>query len=347
MPPHSTNITIADVAREAGVSPGTVSRVLNQRGGDIKISEATRQLVMRTVERLGYRPNLFAAALRTQRTGVIGAIVRDINDPFLGLFARELQQAARDKGFEILLGYAQDDVAVAERQLAVMANWFDGVLLIGDMPGDHEIIPRLNESGTPFVSVARGIEEDIACVNIDDASGIQLAAEYLYRLGHRRIAFVGTLERVGIHQRMVAFQRFVAERNLPSPEGYIRSCANGRAHGSQAIQDLLLLPEPPTAVICATDLLAVGAIAGAWHAGWRVPGSLSIVGFDDIEESSGTYPDLTTVRQPVRDMALAAISLLTSLISRVGVSQDDLHVLIRPTLTIRRSCAPPPSDWTK
>jgi LacI family transcriptional regulator len=315
--------------------------VLNQRDGEIKISTATREVVLQTVERLGYRPNLFASALRTQRTGVIGAIVRDINDPFLSLFARELQQAARNRGFEILLGYAQDDLKIAERQLAVMTNWFDGVLLIGDMAGDHEIITRLNDARTPFVSVARGIEDDVASVNIDDAAGIEMAAKYLYRLGHRRIAFVGTLERIGIQQRYIAFKRFATDYQLLAIEGYIRSCPDDREQGSQAIQSLLLSSEPPTAIICATDLLAVGAITGAWRAGWRVPGGLSIVGFDDIEESAGTFPALTTVRQPVRDMASSAVALLTTLINDESAIPQDLHILIEPTLTIRHSCAPP------
>lgn len=334
-------VTISDVAQAAGVSPGTVSRVLNHRGGDIKISESTRQLVLETVQRLGYRPNLFASALRTQRTGVIGAIVRDINDPFFGLLTRELQQVARHAGFELLLGHAQDDLDIAERQLAVMTNWFDGVLLIGDMAGDQEIIARLNESQTPFVSIARGIEGDGACVNIDDSTGIYSAMDYLARLGHRRIAFVGTLERVGIQSRFVAYQEYVVSHDFVWYPDYVRSCANGREQGNHAALALLRLPEPPTAIVCATDLLAVGAISGAWSAGWRVPGGVSIIGFDDIEEGASTFPPLTTVRQPVRDMASAALNQLAALINNEELISESSHVLIAPTLTVRGSCAPP------
>ncbi|MBK9123652.1 MAG: LacI family DNA-binding transcriptional regulator [Chloroflexi bacterium] len=336
-------VTISDVAQAAGVSPGTVSRVLNQRGSDVKISESTRQQVLEAVQRLGYRPNLFASALRTQRTGVIGAIVRDINDPFFGLLTRELQQVARHAGFELLLGHAQDDLDIAERQLAVMTNWFEGVLLIGDMAGDQEIIARLNESDTPYVSIARGINGDGAFVNIDDSTGIRQAMDYLARLGHRRVAFVGTLERVGIHSRFVAYQEYVASHDFVWHPDYVRSCANGREQGNHAALALLRLPEPPTAIVCATDLLAVGAIAGAWSVGWRVPDAVSIIGFDDIEEGASTFPPLTTIRQPVRTMASAALELLTALMNDDDLAMDESHVLIGPTLTVRRSCAPPAS----
>lgn len=337
---NRSTVTISDVARAAGVSPGTVSRVLNARG-NIRISETTRQQVLDAVQRLGYRRNRFASALRSQRSGVIGAIVRDINDPFFALFAREIQNVARAEGIELLLGHAEYDLQTAERHLNIMSAWFDGVLLLGDMPGDQQIIADLKERGTAYVSVARGAAVESPCINIDDTAGVELALNYLCALGHTRIAFVGELEHVGIHERFRAFRRLAEERGLTWRDDYLRSCQNTRLEGLQAARVLLGLAEPPTAIFCATDLLAVGAITGAWQIGWRVPEAISIIGFDDIEEAGCTYPALTTVRQPVRHMATAAYNLLMSLINDSFPENGATQILVEPRLMVRQSCAPP------
>jgi len=335
-------VTIADVAKAAGVSPGTVSRVLNNRTG-VKISEATQEQVRRAAKKLGYRPNLFASALRTQRTGVIGAIVRDINDPFLSLMARELQKVARAEGLELLLGHAEYDPETADRQLNVMRNWFDGLLIIGDMLGYQAAISNLDQEETPSVTLANGHARQGSkpLVSIDDAYGTQLGLDYLFSLGHRRIAFIGNTKYAGIRERWSAFQRYVEQKPLFWSEEYFQSCLNNRAAAIECVQHLLDLPQPPTAIFCMTDLLALGAISGAWHMGWRVPESISILGFDDIEEAETTFPALSTIRQPVRQMAAEALNLLTKLINKSSLESVELPIIIRPELVIRRSCSPP------
>ena len=126
------NVTIADVAKAAGVSLGTVSRVINSKDGVIKVSERTTQKVLDAAKELGYQPNPFAAALRSQKSGVIGVIVRDINDPFLRQIIRDVQDEAHKKGIELLIGHAEYELKTAERQLSFMVNhWFDGLVLLG------------------------------------------------------------------------------------------------------------------------------------------------------------------------------------------------------------------------
>lgn len=337
-------VTISDVAREAGVSTGTVSRVLNHRHGDIPISDATKQQVLDAVERLGYQPNPFAAALRSQRTGAIGVIVRDIGDPFLSLMARKLQQVAHAKGIECLLGHAQYDLKTAGRQVSLMrSSWFDGVLLLGDMPGDQTIIDDLRQAGTPFVAVACGPQSETPFVNIDDAAGIEKGLDYLHGLGHRRIAFIGNLEHSGISERFKAFRHYIQDNSLFWIDDYLQPCPNTRRAAIHCIHHLLRLPQPPTAVFCATDLQALGAINGSWQFGCRVPEVISIIGFDDIEEAVDALPPLTTVRQPVGDMSERAIEVLTTLIEDSFVEEMKSRVLIQPELIVRRSCSPPPA----
>lgn len=335
-------VTIVDVAREAGVSPGTVSRTLNHRGGDIKISEPTRQLVLDAVERLGYKRNPFASALRTRRTGVMGAVVRDVGDSFLSLVARKLQQAAHQRGVELLLGHAGYDVGTAVRQVTVMSEWLDGLFIIGDILGDHSIIERLTERGTPYVAIACGQVAAPPSVNIDEQAATLLSLDYLRSLGHKRIAFIGSTELVGIRERHETFQQFVAQHGLYWREEYLQTCPNSRSTGVAAVRRLLELDQPPSAIFCGSDLLALGALAGAQQMGWNVPQSLSIIGFDDIEEASESVPALTTIRQPVGDMAYEAMELMNRLTTEPPPEAiDEMKVVVTPMLVVRASCAPP------
>lgn len=336
-------VTIADVAKAAGVSSGTVSRVLNNRTG-VKISQKTQEQVRRAVKNLGYKPNLFASALRTQRTGVIGAIVRDINDPFLSLVARELQKAAHTEGLELLLGHAEYDRETADRQLNVMRNWFDGLLIIGDMLGQQAAISNLDQNETPSVALANGTttsQGSKPLVSIDDAHGTRLGLDYLYSLGHRRIAFVGNIDFAGIRQRWETFQEFVDEKSLFWTDDYLQVSHNSRVAATDCTEHLLTLPTSPTAIFCMSDLLALGAMSSAWRMGWRVPETISILGFDDVEEAATTFPALSTIHQPVKEMANQALQLLIKLIDGSSLEDVKLPIIIKPELIARRSCSPP------
>lgn len=326
-------ITIADVAQAAGVSAGTVSRVLSGRNRASKISPATQAVVLAAAERLGYQPNPFAAALRSRQTGVVGAIVRDINDPFLSLLARELQHAARAQGSELLLTHAENEPQTVRRQLTFMRQWFDGLLILGDMPGDDAIFADLRASRTPFVAVACGTQAPAPLVNIDERQGIALALAYLTALGHRRIGFIGNTAHNGTRERLAAFME-----GVPARSEYIQPTPYTRQGAIASTQRLLSLPEPPTAILCTADHLALGALSEAARQGWRVPEALSILSFDDIEEAADVFPALTTIRQPVGEMASAAVGLLRRLIAGEEAAQE--RILVPPRLMIRRSCAP-------
>jgi DNA-binding LacI/PurR family transcriptional regulator len=333
--------TITDVAKAASVSPGTVSRVLNHSTGNSKISKETQKQVLEVVERLGYRPNLFASALRTQRTGVIGAVVRDINDPFLLLFTQELQVEAQKHGLELFLSFAKYDPEIARRQLNVMSNWFDGLLLVGDMLDQLAAISCLSTQDMFFSGWEECAKNSKPLVRINDARGVQLGMDYLYTLGHRRIAFVGDIEFVGIRERLATFKSYVEDKSLNWFDAYLQPCHNTRKDAIRCTQNLLNLPTPPTAIFCMTDNLALGSQSGARQMGWRVPETISIIGFDDIAESATAFPTLTTVRQPVNDMAMASFDLLMRCIDNKTIEDYQLPVTVEPKLIVRNSCSPP------
>ncbi|MBX3062715.1 MAG: LacI family DNA-binding transcriptional regulator [Anaerolineae bacterium] len=336
---HRGRVTIADVAKAVGVSAGTVSRVLNPRLNDnVKISDATRQLVLAAVKELGYQANPFASALRTQRSGVVGAIIRDVSDPFLSLMSRELQHMAHRQGIDLMLCHAEYDLETVRRQLKFMIKWFDGLLLIGDMPGDRVVFQDLQEHNIPFVAVACGTQVNAPFVNTDEERGMTLGMDYLYNLGHRRIAFIGTIDHAGTRERLSSYQEYVAQKSLIWHDDYVQPCAYTRSAAIDAAQTLLSLAEPPTAIFCTSDLQALGAVSGALQMGWRVPEMVSILGFDDIEESNFTFPSLSTIRQPVGALAEAAMNLLMSLIE--GNTPEHQGVVIQPRLMVRRSCCP-------
>ncbi|MEQ9030596.1 MAG: LacI family DNA-binding transcriptional regulator, partial [Aggregatilineales bacterium] len=238
-------VTIIEVAKVAGVSPSTVSRVLNNRSGDLAISQLTQKKVEDTARRLGYEASVFAAALRTDRTDVIGAVIRDIRDPFLSLLVQEIQEAAYQAKKELLIGHAKYDIQRAERILRLMrTRLFDGVVLLGDMPGDSLVIDELSQYGTPFVTVARGTQAPTPSVNVDEQAGTRMALEYLVELGHRRIACMANMALAGVGERVDEYQRFVIEHGLIHYPEYIRASKVNHADIYQALREIFSAPEP-------------------------------------------------------------------------------------------------------
>ncbi len=334
-------VTLVEIAEAAQVSIGTVSRVLNQREGTIKISQATRERVLEVAERLGYEPNPFASALKTQRTNVIGVIMRDISDPFLSLVVRFLQKEAHAEGFELLIGHSALDSATARRQLNIMlTRWFDGLFLLGNVPGDAALLQELARRQKPFVAVACGAGVDAPLVTVNDEKGTELALDYLFQLGHRRIAFLGDIVHVGVHDRLARFQGWMQAQAIWQ-EAYVYSSITTRAAAARQVRDLLKLVSPPTALFCASDALALGAFSGVWQSGKLVPNDFSVVGFDDIEESAELFPALTTVRQPVAEIARQALALLLAKIARGDAEPHQQRLVIEPELIVRDSCQPP------
>ncbi|MCE1254474.1 MAG: LacI family transcriptional regulator [Anaerolineae bacterium] len=335
-------ITIAEVAQEAGVSIATVSRVLNQRDGKIKISDETKQQVQAAADRLGYRVDPFALALRTRRTGLVGAIIRDLRDPFLIEVFIEMQSAAREKGLDLLLGNANFDISVAGHQASIMNSlWFDGLILLGDMPGDLSVVNQLKHTHKPCVAVASGTRHDLPSVNLDEIASVHMALSYLTGLGHRRIACMADPDLLGVRERLAAFQDSAAAFGLILDERYVQTCPSNRSEAAARVLNLLNLPIPPTAIICGTDIIALGVMHQLARTSYRVPQDISLIGFDDIKEAANSLPPLSTIRQPAGLIAGEALDLLLKIIDCEPGGEESASVLIQPQLITRESCAAP------
>lgn len=335
-----------DVAKATGVSQSTVSRVLSGAPTAVPIAPETRERVVVAARRLGYRPNPLARGLRGSRTMLLGVIVREITDPFFAGAVDAVSTEAGRRGYNVVLGtaHARADEAIA-LWAVLEARHCDAIVLLGDMRDQPRLIEDLRNSHVPFVALWEGSRPTgIASVSVDNRAGIEAIMGHLLGLGHHRIAFVGGRRLGDIAEREEAFADALARAGEPLPKGYVRSTINNPAGGGEALRALLRLTERPTAVVCATDVLATGALHEAYEQGLRVPQDLSITGFDDIPHAAYLVPALTTVSMPVQDMVANAVAMVID--HQNGQDPELTHPILMPSLVIRDSTAPPSSGST-
>lgn len=208
---------------------------------------------------------------------------------------------------DVLIGHTDYEEATAERQLNVMMNhWFDGVILLDYVAAQHPFVDVLKQYQTPYVSLTGDASSALwPIVHVDDAVGMKLAVAHLTDLGHKKIGFVGKAVS-GVEHRLSLFYQYVPSANVK----FVKEDMNNSDELYQFINELAHHPEPPTALICATDYIALKVIHCAWQNGLHVPADLSVIGFDDITEVSEAHPPLTTIRQPMEKMAEKAVNLL-------------------------------------
>jgi LacI family transcriptional regulator len=315
-------VTIRELARLSGVSVGTVSRALN---GYADVRSETRERIMRLARELDYTPAAAARSLVTQRSHVIGVFMEtgeghpDLQHPFFHEVLGGLKQRVGAEGFDLLLfaserpgnGYGPHSYLKRARHHAV-----DGVALIG-LDAEEEEVRRLVRAELPCV----GIDMDIAGPNTevvmsDNVSGAEAAMRHLHGLGHRRIATItGMLEsRPGI-DRLRGYRAAAQALGLAYRDEYVAYGDFYAESGREATERLLALPDPPTAIFAAADLMAIGAIRAAAEVGLRVPEDLSVVGFDDIQLAPHVNPPLTTLRQDKLGLGGAAGDALVARIA--------------------------------
>jgi DNA-binding LacI/PurR family transcriptional regulator len=332
--------TIKDVGRLAGVSQSTVSRVLSGADTAVPIAVATRQRVLRAAEALHYRPHPLARGLRGAGTALLGLIVREIADPFFTAMLGVIAQEARRRGYNLVLGHAHSSAQEAQALTQVLeVRHCEAILLVGDLLDEPRLLAEL--AGTPraVVAMCQGARaHGLSTINTDNDRGARLALEHLYGLGHRRIGLLDAGWIGDAQPRRAEYVRFLRERGLPDRPEYRQVAPNEPAGGLAAGARLLALPEPPTAIFATTDVLAIGVLKAAAAAGVRVPGQLSVVGFDDIPFAGYTLPALTTVRQPIEAMARLAIEVALRRGAAPGAAPET-HSLA-PELVVRESTAP-------
>lgn len=355
------SVTIYQVAQEAGVSPSTVSNYLNGRSE--RMHRQTRKRVEEAIARLGYRPNRAARQLRTGRIQVVGLIVPSVANPFWGTFARHLEGAALADGYHLLLCNSERD---PERERSYLEELWDdgirGVVLCSSLPSLDHVTPML-ERGLRLVAFDRtaqaGDPASMVNVSVDNVIGAGLVTRHLLDLGHRRLAFVsGSLHSINRSQRFLGFSNAldaagfsVADHAVVSGEiggdggGYGDRDVAGL--GRAAAVELLADPSPPTAIVAINDMCALGVCAGVRDAGLRVGTDVSVVGFDGITLADLVEPQLTTVRQPLAQLAATTFARLRAAIEGTASPESGQSVLIRPELVVRASSGPPPARARK
>ncbi len=320
--------TLRDVARKAGVSYQTVSRVIND---DMHVSDATRARVLSTIEALGYRPNRAAQILQTERSHTLEVIMF-----FSGFnrFLYEMARASHDFGYHFVISTITIDEFQAALQSAA-SRFIDGLLLIPLVPiiDDYEQLIQLT-GGVPFVQIGARLGAAIPSVVYDQAQGARLATQHLIDLGHRAIAEIsGPLPNYDAHDRHAGWQQTLEDNGLApgvSVEGDFSI-----EGGYRAMNTLLDQGAEFTAVFIGNDSMAMGAHTALREHGVRVPDDISMVSFDDIPEAAHFVPGMTTVRQDFDQMGRLAIEFLVSLIE----SKDTLvhQRVLHPRLIVRES----------
>jgi DNA-binding LacI/PurR family transcriptional regulator len=334
-----------DIARAAGVSQSTVSRVLNDTPTSVPIAAETRERVQEVAHRLGYRPNPLARGLRGARTMLLGVIVRDITDPFFATAIEALSTEALARGYNVVLGSAHSkaDEAIALRAV-LETRHCDAIVLLGDMRDEPKFLEDLRASQTPVIALWHGSEfEGVPTVNIDNRAGVVFALDHLFGLGHRRIAFVGGRPLGDIRERRTAFLDYLAAKGVVVPDDQVIDTTNDPDGGDAALRRLMALDEPPTAVVCSTDHLAIGVLHAAADMDIDVPDRLSVVGFDDISVARYLVPPLTTVIMPMAEM--------TAIAARLAMDEPEpgseglvQNFVVEPDFVVRESTAQPPGD---
>ncbi len=332
---------LEDVAKKAGVSKSTVSRVINN---DPNVKAKTRSLVLEVIEANNYAPNPAARMLVTQRSQVIGTVIPHIpgfafDDSFyFPALMRGISDAVNKYDYGMLLWMGETPVDADRFSNRVLKNrWIDGLVLISAEIGGQIVYDLLNME-TSFVMVERpddDVIDRISYVSVDNRLAACNAVSYLIGLGRRRIATVhGATINTDAIQRLEGYQQALREHDLPLDDNLI---ANGNFQRMGAYNATLeLLPHKPDAIFVASDQMAVGVLQALQASGCNIPGDVAVVGFDGLPTARDTVPPLTTVRQPIhlRGMVAAEI-LINTLEGRITVPK---HVLLPTSLMIRDTC---------
>ena len=328
--------TIKDVAKEAGVSVATVSRVINKSP---KASQNSIDAVTQAMSKLGYRPNAAARALVSQSTNTIGVLVGDVSDPFFGTLVKSVDNVARENGKHILIGNGYHNADDERRALDLLANSrCDALVIHAKGLSDEELIAYAKEV-KGMVLINRHIPELAErCISLDNRKGAFLATEYLIRHGHRKIACIASSHDIeDTDERLQGYQSALKEHGIELSKSYVEYGEPNSDGGEVAMTNLLTKSLEITGVVAYNDYMAAGALATLDQNGIDVPQQVSMVGFDDGLIARFVHPGLTTIRYPIEMMAERATRLALALSRNEKV--EDETIIFSPTLVRRDSVA--------
>lgn len=325
-------MTIDEIAKLAGVSKTTISRVINNKPD---VSSETRELVLSLIEKHDFQPNAFAKAISSQKSNNIGLIIPHeaeyiFSNPFYVEVMRGVSTEVDKRGYYLVLCYPHDhnyvDIYKQKR--------IDGFILMSPGSFHKNIIESLMEVEAPFIATAKiPGAKDMIYVDVDNCYGASLVMEHLISLGHRKIAFIGKPTLTSSQDRLDGYRKSLKEHKIQCNEKHIRISENSTISGGyNEMLSLIDCDDRPTAVFITNDLLALGAISAIKEMGLRVPEDISVVGFDDIPLAQHISPALTTVRQPAFEKGVKAARLLIQQLEKMKKPKSvtlDLELIIR------------------
>lgn len=343
--PKNTAVTVADVARSAGVSKATAARVL---GGYGTVSDRVREAVRAAANSLDYRPNELARSMTTGRSGTIGVVVGDIENPFFGSAVRGISEIARAAGFNVVLANSGEDFEVERAAIkTLVAKRVDGLIVSPACESEIDHLKEIGRAGRPLVLLDRAIATlDVDTVTADDRKAAENVTRLLVSRGHRRIAYVTAcdtpthvyrhaheISTASVRERIEAFVRIGEEAGIGPMAQWIRVGANTPDAARRLTMDLLTSAAAPSAIIASDSLIALEVFKVARELGVDMPGALSLLTFHDAAWTAVTSPPVTVVRQPVYELGEAAARML---IERLNGEQCPPRHRVLPTELVER-----------
>lgn len=331
----TSKVTIIDVAAEANVSYGTVSRVINN---DVHVKQETRDRVQKAMRRLGYVANRQARSLAGGRTNSIGVLVPDLGTGYIGEIIRGIDAELGLSDLDLILYTTHRTASKEANYVANLAKGMvDGLLLV--LPrSPADFIGTLTQRNFPFVLIDhQGIGPDCPAVGAANWQGGFTATEYLIKLGHQRIGFItGWMDLGCALDRLDGYRSALRTNHIPEGPELIYEGTFFQPDGFTGASTLLDLPNPPTAIFASNDVMAMGVMDAVRNKGLRVPDDVSVIGFDDIPQASLIRPALTTIRQPLEKMGRVATQMLLELLRHP--QKKGRRIELPTELIVRDSC---------
>jgi LacI family transcriptional regulator len=332
--------TIRDVAKRAAVAPTTVSRVVNNSG---YVSKETRKRVEAAIAELGYVPNTLARSLRFKKTNTLALVLPDITNPFWTTVARGVEDAASDRGFNVILCNTDESESKQAKYLTVLLQkQIDGIVL-APARSTAEPVESIQKQGVPVVVLDRRVP----CTQVDTVRGDSVRGAYrlvrlLLTLGHRRIAILTGPQGVSTAvDRVAGYRQALVETGLDTDVELVYYGEFTQASGYEMTQHVLTATPRPTALFAANNFIAIGSLRALRDAGLQMPEDMALVSFDDLPQAFVIDPFLTVAAQPAYEMGHKATELLLARLS--GLAPLEYQEIVLPTETIvRRSSGPPP-----
>ena len=333
-------VTIVEVAAQAGVSFGTVSRVINN---DIHVKKETRERVLQTMQRLGFVANRQARSLAGGKSNSVGVLVPDLGTGYIGEIIRGIDTELSLTGLDLILYTTHRTASKEANYVANLATGMvDGLLLV--LPrSPADFVGNLTRRKFPFVLIDhQGAGCDCPAVGATNWQGGYNATEYLIKLGHKRIGFItGSMDLGCALDRLAGYRSALRTYHIPEAPELVYEGTFFQPDGYAGASALLDLPAPPTAIFASNDVMAMGCMDAVRNRGLRIPDDVSIIGFDDIPQSAMVHPALTTIRQPLEQMGRVATQMLLDRIKNPEIVSNRIEL---PTELIIRESTSPPKD---